>query len=137
MADNYYPTQAQKPKPTTITIATSASSLLRNHVSNSTQLFGLLTLLITWAISLVLTGLTVIITIMGLIFFAPVIILLSPIWVPSFAILFVFTVGFLSTCGFGIVVVAILTWMFRYFRGLHPSAGHGLPSKLIDTAASV
>ncbi|GAU49895.1 hypothetical protein TSUD_281800 [Trifolium subterraneum] len=128
MAD-HYSIQFQTPK----LIATTGSAsppLLRNNVSNSTQLFGLLTLLIISTISLILTGLTLVIIIMGLIFFSPLIILLSPIWVPVFTILFVFTVMFLSTCGFGIVVVAMLSWMFRYFRGLHRR--HGLQSKLID-----
>ncbi|CAJ2642085.1 unnamed protein product [Trifolium pratense] len=128
MAD-HYSIQLQTPK--LITTAVSASPpLLRNNVSNSTQLFGLLTLLIISTISLILTGLTLVIIIMGLILFSPLIILLSPIWVPVFAISFVFTVMFLSTCGFGIVFVAMLSWMFRYIGGLH--GRHGLQSKLID-----
>jgi len=125
MADHYYsiqPLTLKPPKPTTIATTSSSSSLPRNRVSNSTQLFGLLTLLIISTISLLLTCLTFVVTIMGFILFAPLIILLSPILVPVFAILFVFTVGFLFTCGFGIVVLAMMSWIFRYFKGLH----HGL-----------
>ncbi|WJX72326.1 hypothetical protein P8452_56215 [Trifolium repens] len=129
MAD-HYSIQLKTPKATNITVATSGSPLFRNHVSNSTQLFGLLTLLIITTISLILTGLTLVIITVGVILLSPMIILLIPIWVPVFAVLFVFTVMFLSTCGFGIVVVAMLSWMLRYFRGLHRR--HGLQSKWIN-----
>jgi len=127
MADHYYsiqPLTLKPPKHTTITTTNSSSSpLLRKHVSNSNQLFGLFTLLIISTISLLLTCLTFVLTIMGFIVFAPMIMLLSPILVPVFAILFVFTVGFLFTCGFGIVVLAILSWIFGYFKGLHHHLG--------------
>ncbi|WJX67565.1 hypothetical protein P8452_52021 [Trifolium repens] len=113
-----------------IQIQTLKTPLLRNNVSNSTQLFGLLTLLIITTISLILTGLTLVIITIGLILLSPMVILLIPIWVPVFAVLFVFTLMFLSTCGFGIVVVAMLSWMLRYFRGLHRR--HGLQSKWIN-----
>lgn len=118
----HYPSLAQTQiiappkKPTT---ATSALLLrkLQEHVSNSGQLFGILTLVITVAISLFLTGLTVVTAIVGVIFFAPLIIVSSPIWVPLSAVVFVVTAGFLSTCGLGLVVVAVFSWLFRYFRG--------------------
>ncbi|RHN74176.1 putative oleosin [Medicago truncatula] len=124
MADHYYsiqPLTLKPPKPTTN--SSSSSPLLRKHVSNSTQLFGLFTLFIVCTISLFLTCLTFVVTIMGFILFAPMIILLSPILVPVFAVLFVFIVGFLFTCGFGIVVLAMLSWIFRYFKGLHHHLG--------------
>ncbi|KAJ1440994.1 Oleosin [Sesbania bispinosa] len=126
MADHYTSlahTQKTTRPTTTTTAATSASRLrkLQEHVSNSRQLFGVLTLVITGAILLLLTGLTVIVTVVGLILLAPLIILFSPIWVPACIILLVFTGGFLFTCGFGLVVLAVLTWIFRYFRGLNPT----------------
>ncbi|XP_061363471.1 oleosin-like [Gastrolobium bilobum] len=123
MAEHYPSlTLTQTPtRPTTTTTTTTSASLhrkLQEQVSNSTQLFGLLTLLVTGAILLLLTGITVAATILGLIFFTPLIIVTSPIWVPAFAIFFLFTAGFLSMCGFGVVVVAVFSWMYRYFRGL-------------------
>ncbi|XP_057444174.1 oleosin-like [Lotus japonicus] len=143
--------------PPTPTATTSLlRTLLQERVSNSKQLFGVFTLLITVTISLILTGLTVVVAILGLIVFAPVIIVLSPIWVPACAALFLVTAGFLCTCGFGLVVFAVLTWMYRYFRGLHPPgsdrvsyarypvyepASHGgaggylLHSKVVESAA--
>lgn len=138
MADHHHP------NPTQITRHTASSSLLRKlrfHVSNSGQLFGVLTLLITWSILLLLTGLTVIGIFLGLILFAPLIIITSPIWVPLFTVLFLVTAMFLSMCGFGLVVLAVMTWMYRYFKGHHPPgsdrvkdrAGY-LHSKMIDAA---
>ncbi|KAK7327639.1 hypothetical protein VNO77_21723 [Canavalia gladiata] len=115
-------TMAAQTRPTTTTTTTTSSSLLpklREHVSNSGQLFGVLTLLITGTILLFLTGLTVVGTILGLILFLPLIILTSPIWVPIFIVFFLATAVFLSMCGFAVVVVAVLTWMYRYFRGFH------------------
>ncbi|CAL0327754.1 unnamed protein product [Lupinus luteus] len=121
MADHYYQFTYHTPitKPTT----TLQSSLLRKfqaHISTSPKLFGLYTLVITGAISLLLSGLTFILigTILGLTILMPLIILSSPIWVPAFTVLFFVIAGFLSLCVFGVVVVvAVFSLMCRYFRG--------------------
>ncbi|KAJ1394700.1 Oleosin [Sesbania bispinosa] len=122
--------------------STSAAFLrrLQEHAPNSTQLAGLLTLLVTGAILLLLTGLTVAATVLALIFFSPLIIVSSPIWVPAGTFLFLLTTGFLSMCGFGIVLVAVLSWMYRYSRGLHPPGSDRVDyarSRIYDTATHV
>ncbi|KAJ4713330.1 Oleosin [Melia azedarach] len=113
---------------------------LQAHAPNSTQLIGFLTLFISGSILLFLTGLTVTATILGLIFFAPLLILSSPIWVPIGVILFIVVAGFLSFCGFGVAVLAGLSWIYRYFRGMHPPGSERVDyarSRIYDTASHV
>ncbi|XP_028763646.1 oleosin 1 [Neltuma alba] len=113
---------------------------LHEHVPNSIQLIGVLTLLITGSVLLLLTSLTVAGAVLGLIFFAPLIIVSSPIWVPVAAVLFIVLAGFLSMCGFGVVVVAVLSWMYRYFRGLNPPGSDRIDyarNRIYDTASHV
>ncbi|KAF8399174.1 hypothetical protein HHK36_015039 [Tetracentron sinense] len=109
---------------------------LNVHAPNSTQLLGILTLIISGGILLVLTGLTLTATVLGLIFFTPLILLSSPIWVPVGTVLFVAIAGFLSMCGFGVAVLAGLSWMYKYFRGWHPPGSDRVDyarSRIADT----
>lgn len=143
MADrNLTSPQTQRAPPPRQPATTSATFLrkLQDHAPNSTQLAGLFTLLVTGSILLLLTGLTVAGTVLALIFFSPLIILSSPIWVPAGTLLFLFVAGFLSMCGFGVVVVAVLSWMYRYFRGLHPPGSDRVDyarNRIYDTASHV
>ncbi|KAM3380301.1 hypothetical protein BC332_09821 [Capsicum chinense] len=113
---------------------------LQEHVPNSTQLVGFLTLIISGAILLLLTGLTLTAIILGLIFFTPLVLLSSPIWMPVGTVLFIVIFGFLSVCGFGVATLASLSWMYRYFRGLHPPGSDRVDyarSRIADTASHV
>ncbi|XP_043717261.1 oleosin-like [Telopea speciosissima] len=113
---------------------------LQDHAPNSTQVLGFLTLMISGAILLLLTGLTVTVTVLGLIFFAPLILLTSPIWVPVGAVLLMGVGGLLSMCGLGVAVVAGLTWIYKYLRGAHPPGSNRIDyarSRLADTASHV
>ncbi|PON62079.1 Oleosin [Parasponia andersonii] len=122
---------------------TTTSSFLRRlheHAPHSTQLMGFLTLIVSGAILLLLTGATVTVTVLGIIFFSPLIILSSPIWVPIGGFLFVITAGFLSLCGFGVAAVAVASWIYRYYRGLHPLGSDRVDyarSRIYDTASHV
>ncbi|KAF5730255.1 oleosin 1-like [Tripterygium wilfordii] len=93
---------------------------LQSHAPNSNNVVGLLTFVISGSVLLLLTGLTVTAVVLGLIFFAPLIIFSSPIWVPLGTILFVVIAGFLSVCGSVVAVVVGLSWLYRYFKGLQP-----------------
>ena len=130
--------RALRPNPTA-----SASTFLRKiqaHAPNSTQLLGFLTLFVSASILLILTGLTVTAIILGFIFFMPLILISSPIWFPVGTVLFVTTAGFLSACGFGVVIAAGLSWMYRYFRGMHPLGSDRVDyarSRIYDTASHV
>ncbi|BFG33009.1 hypothetical protein CerSpe_192830 [Prunus speciosa] len=133
------------PRPTNTNnpASTNASIFLRRlqgHAPNSTQLVGFLTLLVSGAILLLLTGLTVTATIMGLILFTPLIIISSPIWVPIGALLFLTVAGFVSMCGFGAAAVAGSSWMYRYFKGMQPPGSDRVDyarSRIYDTASHV
>ncbi|KAJ8772187.1 hypothetical protein K2173_027364 [Erythroxylum novogranatense] len=141
MADRA-PTQ-RAPRATTNNPRTTGSPFLQKlqaHAPNSTQLIGILTFLISGSILLALTGVTVTVAVLGLIFFTPLIIVSSPIWFPIGAVLFVVTAGFLSFCGLGLAVVGGLSWMYRYFRGMHPPGSDRVDyarSRIYDTASHV
>ncbi|GMN57930.1 hypothetical protein TIFTF001_027034 [Ficus carica] len=101
---------------------------------------GILTLIVSGAILLLLTGATVTATVLGLVLFTPLIVLSSPIWVPAAFVLFFVAAGFLSLCGFGVAVVGGLAWSYRYFRGLHPAGSDRFNyarSRIYDTASHV
>ena len=98
------------------------------------------TLLISGSILLLLTGLTVTATVLCIIFFSPLILYTSPIWFPIGAFLFVVTAGFMSLCGFGVALVAGLSWIYRYFCGMHPPGSDRFDcgrSWIYDTASHV
>lgn len=113
---------------------------IQEHAQNSTQVVGFLTLVITGGILLLLSGLTLTATVMGLIFFSPLIILSSPIWVPAGTVLFVAIGGVLSMSGFGLSFLAGLSWIYKYYiAGKKPQGGsvrvdYGR-SRIADTAS--
>ncbi|KAK1302921.1 hypothetical protein QJS10_CPB12g00274 [Acorus calamus] len=129
-------TRPQRPTPPTGPQPQQQPTLLRwvhDHVPNSAQVIGFLTLLISGGILLFLTGLTVTLSTMGLIVFTPLILLSSPIWVPLAAALFVAVAGLLMVSGFGLAGLAGATWVYRpvgservdYARGrIADTAGH-------------
>ncbi|GAU19037.1 hypothetical protein TSUD_193750 [Trifolium subterraneum] len=146
MADlNHSSAQTHRPINTTNNNNSSSTVFLRKlqdnlHTPNSTQLAGILTLLVTGSIFLLLTGLSVAGTVISLIFFSPLIIVSSPIWVPAGTFFFLLAAGFLSMCGFGVVTVAASSWLYRYFRGLHPPGSDRVDyarSRIYDTASHV
>ncbi|XP_030530859.2 oleosin G-like [Rhodamnia argentea] len=99
---------------------------LHEHAPNSPHLLGFLALLVSDAILLLLIGLTTTAAVMGLILLAPLVILSSPIWVPIAAVLFAAVAAALSACGFGVIALAGLSWLYKYFRGSDPSgSGRG------------
>ncbi|CBI15408.3 unnamed protein product, partial [Vitis vinifera] len=113
---------------------------LHDHAPNSTQFIGFLALIVSGCILLFLTGLTITATVIGLIFFTPLILLSSPIWVPAGTVLFLAAAGFLSMCGFGLAVLAGLSWIYKYFRGWNPPGSGRFDyarSRIADTASHV
>ncbi|XP_044477303.1 oleosin G-like [Mangifera indica] len=134
------PTHQRPSRPNHSLNANSFLRKLQSHAPNSAQLLGFLALFISGSILLLLTGLTITATIIGLIFFAPLLIISSPIWVPIGTVLFVVVAGFLSVCGVGLAVLAGLSWMYRYYRGLHPPGSDRFDyarSRIYDTASHV
>uniref|UniRef100_A0A7N1A5M7 Oleosin n=1 Tax=Kalanchoe fedtschenkoi TaxID=63787 RepID=A0A7N1A5M7_KALFE len=120
-------------------IATFLSNL-QTHSPNSTQMLGILTLIITVAILLILSGITLTATVLALIFFSPIILISSPVWIPLAIFLFVAIASVLGLCGVGFSVVAGGSWMYKYFRGMNPPGAGRVEyarSRIVDTASNV
>ncbi|KAF1871776.1 hypothetical protein Lal_00020571 [Lupinus albus] len=64
---------------------------------------------------LILTG-----TAIGLITATPLLVLFSPILVPAAFVLFLAASGFLFSGGCGVAAVAALSWIYNYVSGKHP-----------------
>ncbi|KAL5231897.1 hypothetical protein ABZP36_030673 [Zizania latifolia] len=123
-----------------------SSTLLRRmqtHAPNSAQVVGFLTLAISGAVLLLLTGLALTGAVVSLIFLGPLALITSPIWVPVAIALFVLAAFVLSACCFVVVAVAAVaggTWMYRYFTGRHPVGADRVDyarSRIADTASHV
>ncbi|KAK8587189.1 hypothetical protein V6N13_086192 [Hibiscus sabdariffa] len=114
---------------------------IQSHAPNTTHLLGFLILFfVSASILLLLTGITLTATIFGFIFFMPLIVLSSPVWFPICAMLFLAAAVILSACGFGVAMVAGSTWIYRYFRGMHPPGSDRVDSartRIYDTASHV
>ncbi|XP_074573794.1 oleosin-like [Curcuma longa] len=114
--------------------------LIRQHAPNSTQLVGLLTLVVSGGILLALAGITFTGAALALVFLGPVLLLTSPVWVPAAALVFGATAVVLSACGFGVAAVAGATWVYRYAIGRHPVGSDRVDyarSRIADTASHV
>ncbi|CAA0829786.1 Oleosin family protein [Striga hermonthica] len=134
MADRQYP-----PPPTRQTAA-SVLQKLRDHAPKSAQLAGLATLVVSGGILLLLAGLTLTAGVLGLVFFAPLILLTSPVWLPAGILVFVTVSGLLSFFGLGVAAVAAVSWLYRYFRGFHPPGSDRVDyarTRIADTAGHV
>ncbi|KAL7133337.1 hypothetical protein ABFS83_12G134100 [Erythranthe nasuta] len=134
MAERQYPAARSS------TAGGSIIQKLREHAPNSTQLAGLATLVVSGGILLLLAGLTLTATVLSLIFFAPLILISSPIWFPIGVLIFIVVSGFLSFLGFGVAAVAAASWLYRYFRGLHPVGSNRFEfarTRIADTAGQM
>lgn len=134
------PQRPGAPAPLPPSAGTALFRKIQERAPNSTQVLGFLTLVVSGGILLLLTGLTLTAAVGGLVFFAPLVVLTSPIWVPAGAVLFVAAAGFLTSCGFGVVALAAASWVYRYARGRHPPGSGRLDyarTRIVDTASHV
>ncbi|KAL1547997.1 oleosin L-like [Salvia divinorum] len=69
---------------------------------------------------MVLSGLTLTATIIGLVLATPVLVLFSPVLVPAAITVFSIMVGLVTAGGFGVVASFVFYWMYRYATGEHP-----------------
>uniref|UniRef100_A0A7N1A651 Oleosin n=1 Tax=Kalanchoe fedtschenkoi TaxID=63787 RepID=A0A7N1A651_KALFE len=126
--------------PTRTNPITAFLSNLYTHSPNSTQMLGILTLIITVAILLFLAGITLTATVLGLIFFSPIILISSPVWIPLAIFFFVTVASVLGLCGTGLSIVAVGSWMYKYFKGMNPPGAGRVDyarSRIADTAGQV
>ncbi|XP_024971697.1 oleosin S1-2-like [Cynara cardunculus var. scolymus] len=78
------------------------------YPEKSTQLMGIMALFVSSGLLFIISGITVVTTVLGLICFAPIIIITSPIWVPFAILLSLVVAGVLSLCVFGLVAAAVV-----------------------------
>jgi len=113
---------------------------IQDHTPNSTQILGFITLFVSGSILLILTGLTLTGTVIGLVVLTPVLIFFSPILVPVATVLFVAVGGFLSAGGFGLAALSAISWLYNYMKGRHPPGADQIDyarMRIADTASHV
>ncbi|KFK32534.1 hypothetical protein AALP_AA6G255700 [Arabis alpina] len=81
---------------------------------------------------LLLSGLTLTGTVIGLIIATPLMVLFSPVLVPAVITTGILTAGFLFSGGYGVAAVTALSWIYRYVTGKHP-----IGSDRVDYARSM
>ncbi|KAJ0046877.1 hypothetical protein Pint_06088 [Pistacia integerrima] len=69
---------------------------------------------------LFLAGLTITGTVIALILATPVIVLFSPILVPTGIVAFLAAARFLFSDGCGVTAITLLSWVYGYVTGKHP-----------------
>ncbi|KAF8100195.1 hypothetical protein N665_0229s0025 [Sinapis alba] len=117
------------------------ASLLRflqspSPTTSSSHLFGFLALFISGGLLTFLLGVSLTATAIGFIAFLPLIIISGPIWLP----VFVLVGGCLTVAGFLVGAVALASWTYRYYRGMHPAGSDQMDyarGRIYDTASHV
>ncbi|KAK1422275.1 hypothetical protein QVD17_25269 [Tagetes erecta] len=108
MADRYKTTVGQKqPKPTII-INNHARRKQLPSSPESTQLRGLMALLISTGILFILTGATITTVVTSFVLFAPVVIITSPLWLPTSVFMLFVVAMLLLVCGVGLATAVVL-----------------------------
>ncbi|PWA64272.1 Oleosin [Artemisia annua] len=122
MADRFnftgQPHLKKQPKPTTKVNINNGGASLRNKLRRSssfesTELMGFMALLVSSAILLILDGITVTTSVVGLILFIPFVIITSPIWVTFGALLFLFVTGVVFLSSLGLVAAVLVFWLSK------------------------
>ncbi|KAL3013838.1 hypothetical protein AAZX31_06G075700 [Glycine max] len=75
---------------------------------------------------LLLSGLTLTGTVIGLIIATPLLVIFSPILVPAAFVLFLVASGFLFSGGCGVAAIAALSWIYNYVSGNQPAGSDTL-----------
>lgn len=63
---------------------------------------------------LLLSGLTLAGTVIGLAVATPLVVIFSPVLVPAAISVFLIISGFLASGGFGVAAVSVLSWIYKY-----------------------
>lgn len=69
---------------------------------------------------LVLSGLTLAGTVIGLTVATPVLLIFSPILVPAAITVFLVIAGFLTSGSLGVAAMSVFSWIYKYVTGKHP-----------------
>lgn len=107
---------------------------------SSSQVLTVVTLFPVGGILLVLAGLTLTGTLIGLAVTTPLFIIFSPILVPAGLVIALSVTGFLTSGAFGLTALSSLTWIANYLRegrGALPEHMEHAKRRLQDTTAHV
>ncbi|KAL3649727.1 hypothetical protein CASFOL_006130 [Castilleja foliolosa] len=69
---------------------------------------------------MVLSGLTLAATIIGIVLATPLLVIFSPVLVPAAITISLIFAGFVTSGGFGATASFVFYWMYRYATGKHP-----------------
>ncbi|KAL3497557.1 hypothetical protein ACH5RR_040289 [Cinchona calisaya] len=69
---------------------------------------------------IVLSGLTLAATVIGLVLATPLLVIFSPVLVPAAITIFLIFAGFFTSGGLGAIASFVFYWMYRYATGKHP-----------------
>ncbi|KAK9059675.1 hypothetical protein SSX86_020379 [Deinandra increscens subsp. villosa] len=75
---------------------------------------------------LVLSGLILAATVIALTIATPLLVIFSPVLVPAAITVFLLATGFLTSGGFGVAAVTVLSWIYKYATGGHPPGADSL-----------
>ncbi|XP_073001969.1 oleosin 16 kDa-like [Typha latifolia] len=69
---------------------------------------------------LVLSGLILAGTVIALTVATPLLVIFSPVLVPGAIAVSLLALGFVTSGGFGVAALSVLSWMYQYLTGKHP-----------------
>ncbi|XP_021634885.2 oleosin 1 [Manihot esculenta] len=83
---------------------------------------------------LLLSGLVVVGTVIAITIATPLLVICSPVIVPAIIAVGLIITGFLTSGGFGVASVFILTWIYRYVTGKKPPGAESLEQARLKLA---
>ncbi|EPS69345.1 oleosin, partial [Genlisea aurea] len=75
---------------------------------------------------MVLSGLTLVGTVIALVLATPLLVIFSPVLVPAAIAVLLIVGGFVASGGFGAIASFVLYWMYKYTTGKHPTGASEL-----------
>ncbi len=94
--------------------------LNQQQMSRSHQIVKAVTAVTAGGSLLVLSGLTLAGTVIALTIATPLLVIFSPVLVPAVITVALLILGFLTSGGFGVAAITVLSWIYRYVTGEHP-----------------
>ncbi|XP_059669728.1 oleosin Cor a 13-like [Cornus florida] len=84
---------------------------------------------------LLLSGLTLAGTVIGITVATPLLVIFSPVLVPAMITVCLLVAGFLASGGFGVAAVTVLSWMYKYLTGRQPPGADQLDQARMKLAS--
>lgn len=89
---------------------------------------------------LILSALILAGTVIGLTIATPLFVIFSPVLVPALITVALLSMGFVTSGGFGVAAITVLSWIYRYVTGQHPPGSDQLQTarhKLMNKAGEI